>query len=413
MVGLPLAAVFGWLALRAGYRYATRQRPQPEQAAPAEGAATDERERHWRVALLALGMASAAGASGAQAYKDGELRDADGFPVRTARANEVDTEAVDEWLERRSTGAEEPPPAPSQVRALALLNQAMEQIVPVLQSLAPEQSKAVATRPRLLVKLQVPAHWEEAARTAAAEYLSSIIDRADWPAEWRTVTVAQSDEGCAALKSLDDFAVAANRSESQDLLLLAACDCAVDEDRVRDMEARRLLFSHRNQQGRVPGEAAAAVLARAPTALPSDAQVVAIASRAALLPRQKSADAPGRISHEALAQSASLALEAVQIEANAICAVVSDADHRSSRTAEAAAMMNDLFTDLDPVEQCVRSGDALGHLGAAGALVALAVAAGAAEQKPVLLVAVAHPVDRAALVIAPFVPDSAATAAAA
>lgn len=60
-------------------------------------------------------------------------------------------------------------------------------------------------------------------------------------------------------------------------------------------------------------------------------------------------------------------------------------------------MMNDMFADLDPVEQCIRSGDALGHLGAAGTLVALAVAAGAAEaeQKPVLLVAVAHPVDRA------------------
>ena len=72
-------------------------------------------------------------------------------------------------------------------------------------------------------------------------------------------------------------------------------------------------------------------------------------------------------------------LDAAQIEANAICAVVSDADHRSSRTAETAAMMNDLFTDLDPVEQCIRSGDALGHLGAAGALVALAVAAGAAR----------------------------------
>jgi hypothetical protein len=158
------------------------------------------------------------------------------------------------------------------------------------------------------------------------------------------------------------------------------------------------------------------VLARAPTALANGAQdAVAIASRAALLPRQKSADAPGRIGHEALVRAAGSCLATAQIDANVICAVVSDADHRSSRTAETAAMMNDLLKDLDPIDQCIRSGDALGHLGAAGALVALAVAAGAAqaEQKPVLLVAVAHPVDRAALVVAPFVPDSAAAAAAA
>lgn len=228
--------------------------------------------------------------------------------------------------------------------------------------------------------------------------------------------MAQSDEGCAALKSLDEFAAAANRSDSQDLLLLAACESAVDEDRLQDMEARGLLFSHRNQQGRIPGEAAAALLARASKAPANGEQdVMALASRAALLPRQKSADAPGRICHEALVQAAGSCLDAAQIGANAICAVVSDADHRSSRTAETAAMMNDLFTDVDPVAQCIRSNDALGHLGAAGALVALAVAAGAAqaEQKPVLLAAVAHPVDRAALVIAPFVPDSAAPAAAA
>lgn len=430
MAGLPLAAVFGWLALRAGYRYATRQRPQQDQAAPADGAviesaaATNEQERHWRIALLAVGMASGAGSDATQAYKalkdgevrpaaDAELRDADGFPVRTARVGEVDADAVDEWLERRAVGAETSSPDAAQLRALALLNQAMEQIVPVLQALAPQQPAAAATR--LLVQLQVPAHWEEAARTTAAEYLSSIIDRADWPAERRAVIVAQSDEGCAALKCLDEFLIAANHSESQDLLLLAACDCAVDEDRIQGMEARGLLFSHRNQQGRVPGEAAAAVLARAPTALASGAQAVAIASRAALLPRQKSADAPGRIGHEVLAQAVGSCLDAAQIDATAICAVVCDADHRSSRTAETAAMMNDLFADLDPVAQCIRSGDALGHLGAAGALVALAVAAGAAqaEQMPVLLAAVAHPVDRAALVIAPFVPDSAATAAAA
>lgn len=161
MVGLPLAAIFGWLAMRAGYRYATRQRPQKVQAARAEdaaiatAAAMHEQERHWRVALLAAGMASGAGSDPAQAYKalkdgevrpsaDPELRDADGFPVRTARVGEVDAEAVDAWLERRASGAEASPPDAAQLRALALLNQAMEQIVPALQGLAPQQPAAVA-----------------------------------------------------------------------------------------------------------------------------------------------------------------------------------------------------------------------------------------------------------------------------
>ena len=167
MVGLPLAAVFGWFALRAGYRYATRQRPQQEQAAPAEGAAIASAAATRR-AGTPLARRAACSRYGerrrrdaTQAYKalkdgevrpsaDPELRDADGFPVRTARVGEVDADGgrTSGWNGALPAPKTSPPDA-AQLRALALLNQAMEQIVPVLQSLAPEQSTAVATRPRL------------------------------------------------------------------------------------------------------------------------------------------------------------------------------------------------------------------------------------------------------------------------
>lgn len=57
--------------------------------------------------------------------------------------------------------------------------------------------------------------------------------------------------------------------------------------------------------------------------------------------------------------------------------MVSDADHRASRTGELYETLQDVLPDLDPVQQVTRVGEACGDLGVARALVPTALACAA------------------------------------
>lgn len=94
-----------------------------------------------------------------------------------------------------------------------------------------------------------------------------------------------------------------------------------------------------------------------------------------------------------------------------VAAVVSDGDQRTSRVAECAGMVTEVLAGLDPIDDCLGSGECLGWLGSAGALFALAIAASAArvERRPILLVTVSHAFDRAALIVRPDIPEPFAT----
>ncbi len=419
LVGLPLLAIVIGFGLRAGYRHYTKAKPSQagEASARADAPATDERERGFALALLAIGLASGAGNAAAEVYEtlkageiqpapDRELRNRDGFPVHACRVEDLDTEEIAAALE-----AVDASPAPPGVqRALVLLGRSLAPVFEVVAAAVPEPDKrgrAAAETPaaKLVVNLLLPASWDDRSRTRATRHVGSLLAQTGWPAEACTFSVIPANDGSLALRQLDGFCQKANRADSADMYLLASCESAIDEDVVSALEAAGLLFSSSHPQGHIPGEAAAAVLARVPKRISPLQAPVALVGRAALSARAKSADAAGRIGHETLLETAQQSLAAAQLQPADICLVVSDVDQRSSRCGECAGAINSFLPELDPVGQFVGAGQALGRLGAGGALFALGVAAAAAEaeENPVLLVTASHPTERAAVVVRPYV----------
>lgn len=419
LVGLPLVVVGIGFGLRAGYRHYTKAKPSQEGQASARTAApvTDERERGFALALLAVGLASGAGDAAAQTYEtlkaremqpapDSELRNRDGFPVHACRVKDLDTEKIAGVLEAIDAA----PTQPGVQRALALLERALAPVFDVVAAAVPEPDSrgrlpAVTAMPRLIVDLLLPVGWDERSRKLAVRYVGGLLAETGWPADASTLTAIAGDDGSVALRQLDAFCQKANRADSADMHVLASCESMIDEDVVSSLEASGRLFSTAQPQGQIPGEAAAAVLLRVPKRISMLQVPVALVGRVALSARGKSADSAGRIGHETLLETAQHGLAAAQLQAADICAVVSDVDHRASRCGECVGAMTALLPDLDPVGQFVGAGQSLGRLGAGGALFALGVAAAAvqAEEKPVLLVTTSHPTERAAVVLRTYV----------
>jgi len=425
LIGLPLAVVaFGFL-LRAVYRRRAAKAVDTPAVAPAPCvAATDERERSFTLALLAIGLASGAGQAAADAYQalkaksiqpapDSELRNRDGFPVHACRVKDLATDDITAALEALDPG----PIGEGVRRALALLDQALVPAFEIIAGAAPKpdaKARKEASPPmaRLAVDLLLPAGWDERARALAARHVGHRLGETGWPAEATTFNMLAANDGDMALKRLDAFCLRAGRAESGDLYLLAGCDSAIDDDQVAALEASGRLFATAQPQGRIPGEAATAVLAGNAQKVVPDAVPLALLGRVAFAERSKSADAAGRIGHETLLDAAQNGVTVAAVPAADIGLVVSDADQRASRNGECLATLTNLLPELDPATQFVGVGQSLGQLGAAGVSVALCIAAGAvaAEEKPVLLMTACHPTERAAVVLRPWVEPEAKAA---
>lgn len=429
LVGLPVAVIALGFGLRTIFRRSNNAEPKAEPAAPAAASApaTDESERTFNLALLSVGVASAAGDSAATTYQavtagqvqpvpDRDLRNRDGFPVHACRTQQLDTQEIESAL--AALGATSC--TAEMLRALTLLKQSLAPVLEVLGAAAPGPDKqpaaaSAARLPRLAVDLLLPAGWEEHRRELAGRYVGGLIVETGWPAAVTSLNVLAADEGTLALRQLDGFSLRANRNGSADFYLLAGCESAIDEDVVSALESSGRLFSSTNGQGRIPGEAAMAMLAQAPAAVAKSLVPVAQIGRVALAVRDKSADAAGRIGHETLLEIAQHGLAGAQIPADDVGLVVSDADQRSSRCSECLGALNSLLPELDPAKGLINAGQALGRLSGAGTLVALGISAAAveAEEKPVLLMAVSHATERAAVVLQPYVEPAAGAPAAA
>lgn len=418
LIGLPLAVIAIGFGLRALYRRSKQAAPKSEAATAnaAPAASTDEGERAYTMALLALGVACAGGDDAATVFQalksralqpapDGELRNRDGFPVHASRVQDLDTQEIQAALASVDAASH----ADSVLRALALLKQSLAPVLDLAATVAPNPDKGSrmdpeAPLPRLVVDLLLPAAWEEHSRMSVARYIGSLIDASGWPATVCTLNTIAATEGTAALQRLDAFSLKANRAGSADFYLLASCESTIDENVVSVLESGGLLFGSSNGQGRIPGEAAAAMLMQATRGMTKTSAPLALISRTALAVRGKSADAPGRIGHDTLQDIAQHCLEAAQLQPAELGLAVSDADQRSSRSGECMNTINSLLPELDPADDLIATEQALGRLGAPGALVALGVASGAVgtESKPVLLMAVSHATERAAVVLRPY-----------
>ena len=430
LIALPLIAVISWYVARGIFRWAV-DTPAPESvAAPQDGSAAaakiaslEAQERGYMLAITASAAYSAAGQSAEEILaalkektvkpeSDPDLTDSRGDAIRSARVADLDTGETGDWWANYAQGAaasSKPlaPAPPFFLRALALLQAPLATIVDALAQYSPlvlADAKPSGTspiiKPGLMVAIAAPSGLEEPHKIALRAYVEEQLSRLEWPQKSITITLLAPSDGTAMIQLVDRYSVRVNREGLQDILLLLGSDSLIDERVVEQLETERRLHTSEQLQGIVPGEAAAAVIF-APPGLMSAEPPAAFIHRAALGLRDKPADAGGRITPSLVCALAEQALLAGNAQGADIAGVVSDCDHRSSRVIESAGMMNLLLTELDPITDRVSLGDALGHIGAAGTVLLFALAAerAKADEKPNLLMAVAHPTERAVFVV--------------
>lgn len=370
---------------------------------------------------------------------DPALTDLDGMPVFTARASTLGCEPVaDEDCASEHAPEHAPwPPEGRVARTQALLADLSSPIWSQVEDALPSWSWASAQPPqldgqgaasgapsptwlagvarpsavpqgprgRLFVRVLVPQAWPQAWQQAAVdavvsqapEWLRSpgvharmVLDAAPWP-----VPDAEGLWGHVA----DWRAVQARRPSPESLWVVGA-DSLIDADHIDQLQALGELFTPHHQLGRIPGEGAAAVwlctpewlqmLAEsatvadpespmAPPAAPEHAEAGVHLTAVGQARRERSADLHGRVHTGTL--RALLAEVPVMPEV-----LVTDADHRASRTAELFEALTEWAPAIDPMQQVLRLGDACGDLGLVRGLACLALAAGLTGPTTVALV---------------------------
>lgn len=466
---LPLvltAALVGtlWSVKRLrGYAASPVTAPAPTRAATPSadsGAHTAAAERSASVRVLAAAVQVQAGATWAEARTavaegdckpglDAELRDADGIAVFTAPKKDLATDtvadAVNELLAERArsqpevwAGREAPT---DMLRALALLEPTVAALQESLAAQWPALSapsalpRGAASAPLQLptasIRVGIPARWSATTQQLAGDWLEQLLaphidaglkaagqSRAmasnARPAVQLHVHASESAESFWQLmeQQLQQW----QRDKAPGLLWVLAADSLVSEEIVEAMASSGELFAGRHQQGRVPGEAAAALLlASEAWAVPPEAPpALARLHKASLARRDKSADATGRITPQTLMQALGDTLKGHGLEATSLQHLTTDGDHRASRTGELYETTQELLPHLDANEHAMRLGLGCGDVGVARLLACTALAATqtAAAEAPGLVLGTLSPYDRLVALVTPAAPPEQPAAAA-
>lgn len=283
-----------------------------------------------------------------------------------------------------------------------------------LAGVARPAARPQGPRGRLFLRVLVPDTWPDAWQQAAvAAVLSEApqwlrqpggqgllsLDAAPWP-----VTDAEGLWG-----HLSDWRALQARRPSPESLWVVGADSLLDADHIDQLQAQGELFTPHHQLGRIPGEGAAAVwlctpewqraLADLGSDVAADGAPSTLTSTASSTTPSAAADTPTALALHAVLQarrerSADLhgrahigTLLTLLAEARSPAEqLLTDADHRASRTAEVFEALTEWAPALDPMQHVLRLGDACGDLGLARGLACLALAAGLPGPTTVALV---------------------------
>lgn len=471
LFGFVLLARWAWqsAAARADHR-AVQARATTGVAEPAaEAPVPADAARHATCQVLAATLSCAAAGSArellqaAQAGKprpglDSSLRRADGLPAITARVAAADEADIADALAAALTrlrlrrpefaGRE---PAERLQRALGLLGavlaEAMAALSPWALQLGGRAAEPVETgagsggAAAADTRSQVAAHATR--RAPAMPEPSAVRVLVAWPEgtdefgrelarQWLTDTLRGLGEGTVAderwrvhaqaagsgpelLLEADRLLQEQRRQGREDLLLVVACHSDLDSHTVLRLDDAQALFGTGMPRGRVPGEAAAAlVLADAGwPADPAADRPPTHLHRPAIGQRSKSIDAPGRTSSDVAVQLLQHALAAARFDAAGVLALATDADQHTPRGPELFGATLAELPHLDAAEDLHLAGPLCGHIGPCGALasVAMAVQHAADTGQPCVALSVGDPVWRAAAVARPDSPAAADAAA--
>lgn len=359
---------------------------------------------------------------------DVAVQDPDGLPVFSARQVGLDTA---DWLHAHAelVQAAEPVLPETVLRSLALLEGPLHELLAALQQQVPrpgagsadpeaaahadplagssaahlsgvgaglsphQRADAAARRPTLAINLCLPSHWTPADRARAVNWVKERCGAiVDWMQAWGAREPLWQVEPPASPEALWAELSRALQQDHADprpvLRLVMAADSLVDEDTVLRMLARGELFTHQHQGGRVPGEAAVGLLLANPAWLSLHGQHDAPRAPRLGWPlqarREHSADRIGRVGATTVAELMQQALLPMRTShPQGVMRpwwVVSDGDHRASRSAELFEAVQAVQPELDPLTHVIRAGDACGDMGLARALVPVALAASAIRQ---------------------------------
>lgn len=275
----------------------------------------------------------------------------------------------------------------------------------------------------------VPPDWSAAERQLARLWLGRRLAGAlPGVATSEAIVVQPCAQAEQTLQQIDQRLLAWQREGRRGLLLALAAESLVGADWVDRLEQHGLLFAAERPEGRVPGEAAVALLLSTPDwPMPDGGDVPAPLRlhRPALIRRSQPADA-GRASARELTAAIGEALAAAGLRAAGsgedappdadrddaapplLPWACTDLDTRPSRSSEAARSLLTTLPGLDPVAEVHALGQALGDVGLPRALLAVAVASQAvrAAAAPALVFTVHDPLERAALVLSPPAPPA-------
>ena len=388
-------------------------------------AVSDEAQRALSAWVLAEAVTLAAGSDAGAAWAglrsqtvrpelDSELQDVDGLPIFTSRVADLE---VRDWLDAHAELLQEPALSEPVLRGLALLEAPLHQMLDAVSALAPSAAMAGAGQaeagavdgasgahmkahlsgvaaplnkaqvharsalaPQLTVRLLLPAQWAASEREAAVEWVRSQCGTLlDWAEahqakglRWLTDAVERPE---GLWDEVDRQIVQWSRDPRPELLLILAVDSAVNEPSVERMQAVGELFTSSHQTGKVPGEAAAGLLlANEHWPLLAEQEVPPVRMwRPVRVTRDKSADAAGRVGAAVLGAALQQAVALNQADKDRLL-IVSDADHRASRTAELFEALQDVVPGVDPMLAVTRVGESCGDMGLARALVPSALA---------------------------------------
>ncbi|KGD90383.1 hypothetical protein JL37_20750 [Achromobacter sp. RTa] len=422
LFALPLALIAaGW----AGGRIIRARREAKAAPAPAAPAGEEEAapaEDLARMVVLASTARAALGDDPAAIHAalskhqrpalDASLKNAQGFPIFSGRAEHLDTVALREAASAEAGGDGSLPD--DCLRAAALLSEVVETLSQEARArvLDKDEPRRDEDWPQLQLELLLPAEWPQRARMHAQD---RARDAAVWVPGRLDVRVHNAPGALASDTLLRQLAQEPLNETSATLRLVAAADSYIDAGLVQDWDAEGKLVSTANPQGRVPGEAAAGLLLDLALGVPDAAQpdeppVNAVALTLSPTARRATeADARGAAGEPMLAELTTRLLEQLGQRPDAIRAVVSDADHRGSRPLETAGLASAVFPALDPNQDCLSVGSACGYTGAASHLLTLAIAGETCAQTdaPVLAVMTQDPALRTlALVSRPIRPSA-------
>lgn len=420
LAALPVVLTAALLAMLLGIKHLRTYAAAPVTVAPAASAAAapgvastggPDTPRSTTARVLAARVELRAGNNWQEAHAaiaDGDckadldptLKDDDGIALFTALCADLATDSMAETLEHLAAqhAAAHPQeladftPPDDMLRALALLESAVVSMhdsvewqwpalaVPLAGTRGADATPALA--PTVSIRVGIPGRWPAPVRQLAGAWLERLFEphiNNALEAAGQSRAMASNTRAAAQLhvhpvESAEAFWLLMEqqlhqweREKQAGLLWALAADSLVSEDQAAALAAANELFGARNQRGRVPGEAAASLLlASSAWPAPHDAAPpLGLLHRASLARRDKSADAPGRITSQALVQALTDALQGAGIEASAVQHLTTDADHRASRTAEIYETVLELLPHLDATEHTLRLGLGCGELGIA------------------------------------------------